>query len=497
MDGLTGQTLHFPISGNSTNDFSSSFGPRNIGSANYPNSGYDYDFHGGVDIGNATTSTNVYPMFNGVVVDKDNIGAVTWITLSKSSEPGVYFKYHHLHNITVDKNDVVVGGTTILGQIEDDHLDIRYLDKTGSLNPNYLDNLDWGVHDYNTRSPSYVLVTSNTASPTFVDSDGNAFSYLYLVEDNGTSHNNQQGKYIEFGVRVLDDELDLTNVNIQLTWEDDNGNTYDAVDLLLLSTCNDYSELPFMVDYDFKINCGDITGTDSDVGHNCGSVGIYPRGFSRTDNYHTVYFRWYINESFWDENNISVYDVYADIYALDAAYNFANQNNIGIYTCMDCSPPDEAPLAPTLQSVTYQATGKVYLTWQPASGGESADFYRIYRCLSSETMTDYDVIGITTATNYLDDNSDLISNYSYKYAVAGVNWAGEGYNSNELSITLPCFTKNINNKIYMGYTNEKGCHLSIHDVEIKSGASVIFDADESIEINGEFEVDIGAEFELK
>lgn len=490
LTNLKGQTVHFPISGGSTNDFSSPFGPRNLGSANYPNTGYDYDFHGGVDIGNTPEGTNIYPMFDGVVVGK----ASNWVTVSKSTEEGVYFKYQHLKNISVNINDQVTGGITKLGETDSQiHLDLRYLSKQPP-NLDYVDNDDWGLHDYYAKNPANVLVTSNVSSPIILDSDGYSFNYLMLEEDNGTSYSNQQGKYFEIGVRVEDDELDISTVIVELTWTDESENVYDASDLLMPSTCTDFPSLPNYIDYDFRINCGDITGTNSDVGHNCESVGIYPRRFNRTDNTHTVYFRWYINESFWDQKQIfnTLNNLYADITVMDLDFNFTRANNIGIATCIGCSPPDEAPSPPTSLTASYQATGKVNLSWQAPLSGELADFYRIYRCLSSESMNDNDIVGIASLTEYLDEDYDLVSNESYKYAVAGVNWAGEGYNSSEVSITLPCYTKVISSKMYMGYALEKGCYISIQDVEIKSGANVVFDADENVTIDSNFTVELGS-----
>ncbi|MBW6534860.1 MAG: peptidoglycan DD-metalloendopeptidase family protein [Mariniphaga sp.] len=494
LANVTGQTLHFPISGNSTDDFSSPFGPRNLGSANYPNTGYDYDFHGGVDIGNAPQGTNIYALFDGVVLDKGS----SWVTVSKSTEDGVYFKFHHLQNISVNINDQVTGGVTKLGETDNQiHLDLRYLNKQPP-NLDYVDNADWGLYDYNAQNPASVLVTNNASSPVILDAYGDPLNHLILDEDDGTSHYNQQGMYFEIGARVVDDELDVSTVLVMMTWEDETGNVYDAADLLMPSTCTDYPNLPNYVDYDFRINCGDITGNNSDVGHNCEPVGIYPKRFSRTDDYHTVYFRWYINESFWNQKQIfsSLNDLYVDITVLDLAFNITTANNIDIVTCIGCSPPDEAPLPPSLLSVNYQPTGKVNLTWQASASGESAEFYRIYRCLAGDNMSDNDLIGITTLTEYLDDDNDLVSNESYKYAVAGVNWAGEGYNSNELSITLPCYNKEISNKVYMGYAVENGCNLSIHDVEIKSGANVLFKTDESVTITGNFIVETGSLLEV-
>jgi hypothetical protein len=53
-------------------------------------------------------------------------------------------------------------------------------------------------------------------------------------------------------------------------------------------------------------------------------------------------------------------------------------------------------------------------------------------------MTDRDQIGISSAWEnghflYEDNDPNLIPGANYKYAVAGVNYLGEGFNSNELS----------------------------------------------------------------
>ena len=226
LANVTGQTLHFPISGNSTDDFSSPFGPRNLGSANYPNTGYDYDFHGGVDIGNAPQGTNIYALFDGVVLDKGS----SWVTVSKSTEDGVYFKFHHLQNISVNINDQVTGGVTKLGETDNQiHLDLRYLNKQPP-NLDYVDNADWGLYDYNAQNPASVLVTNNASSPVILDAYGDPLNHLILDEDDGTSHYNQQGMYFEIGARVVDDELDVSTVLVMMTGEDETGNVNDAAD---------------------------------------------------------------------------------------------------------------------------------------------------------------------------------------------------------------------------------------------------------------------------
>ena len=184
--------------------------------------------------------------------------------------------------------------------------------------------------------------------------------------------------------------------------------------------------------------------------------------------------------------------ILVDIEVEDEFEHITTVNNVSFALCENCDPPEDAPDPPTLSSVSYQATGKVNLSWQRAGTGEPADYFRIYRCFASETMTDNDVIGIETATSYLDEDPELISNYSYKYAVAGVNFEGEGYNSNLISITLPCYTKYITDKIYLGNITENGCNLVFEDVEIKNGANVVIDVDQTITIESDFEVEIGA-----
>jgi hypothetical protein len=486
-----GQTMYFPVDGKSTDDFTSSFGPRNLSlnSNEYPQSGYDYDFHAGIDI-SGTAWTNVYPIYNSYIVDMGS----SWITIKPVGWTNVYYKYQHIYiESGLSIGNYVAGGSTVLGQTDNgNHLDFRFLIKP-TAHADYVDNWDWGVNDYNAYNPAYDLVENNTTIPLIVDEYGSpisSMSYIDIDEDNGTLHGNQQGGYFVIGARSEDDELDIDKITVLLEGTDDNNNRYYEDELLLPTNTTDHPQWPHRVWYDLRYNCGDLDGNDSDIGHNSESVGIYPKIL--TSDHHTVYFRWYINETNW----YNMASIFVDIEVEDVAGNIARANNISFATCIDCYPPDEAPDAPTLSSVSYQDTGKVNLIWQSAQTGEPADFFRIYRCFASESMTDNDAIGIAAATSYLDDDPDLISNYSYKYAVAGVNLEGEGYNSNEISITLPCYTKNIIDKIYMGNIVEKGCRFSIENVEIKSGANVKFDADESVIIESDFEVEIGAILEI-
>jgi hypothetical protein len=101
--------------------------------------------------------------------------------------------------------------------------------------------------------------------------------------------------------------------------------------------------------------------------------------------------------------------------------------------------------------VQYQeSNGKMRLEWSPS--GLAADFYKVYRCLSSEQMSDDHFIGIASLDYYEDGDHQLVPGVSYKYAVAGVNLNGEGSNSNELtSVYGQALPSTINNSTTLNY----------------------------------------------
>ena len=59
---------HSPISGFNATNFSSAYGPRNVGSAEYDKSGYKYNFHPAIDMP-SVHGTTVYPVADGYVDD--------------------------------------------------------------------------------------------------------------------------------------------------------------------------------------------------------------------------------------------------------------------------------------------------------------------------------------------------------------------------------------------------------------------------------------------
>jgi len=74
FSNLLSQNFYFPVAEKTTDDFSSAFGPRNVGTQNYPGNSYDYDFHAAIDIA-APVGQIIYPVTDGIVEeinDSDN-----------------------------------------------------------------------------------------------------------------------------------------------------------------------------------------------------------------------------------------------------------------------------------------------------------------------------------------------------------------------------------------------------------------------------------------
>jgi hypothetical protein len=209
-----------------------------------------------------------------------------------------------------------------------------------------------------------------------LDSENNILDanvYIQIEVDDGIPHSNPNGAdYFELRVRVLDTEFDLEEFQIFLYGYDENNYYYNENDLLNTTSNPNY---PGVVDYFLKINCGDLSPANDDVGHNNTSVGIYPRAFNYNDGYHTVYFRWYINEDLWYEME----SIYLDAVALDWDGNEIQVTNIPLATCIGCNPPLGVPDPPTLVSVAYShLNSNIRLEWDEAEGSAEAKFFRIY-----------------------------------------------------------------------------------------------------------------------
>lgn len=116
--------------------------------------------------------------------------------------------------------------------------------------------------------------------------------------------------------------------------------------------------------FGIKANCGDRVVSDDDVGHNSTTIGICPKIFNRGDAYHVVYFRWYLNETAW--NDCKAGTVFAYISAYDWNYDAASAVAMQVLTCIGCGP-NGTPSPPFLTGATYEQTstvpGTIRLSW--------------------------------------------------------------------------------------------------------------------------------------
>lgn len=292
---------------NSQDDFSSAYGPRAYGG---------YDFHPGIDIG-APVGTPVLAMYSGIVrhigstgTENENI-----VIESTSGTNTFYIRYMHINEQVYDNQSITAG--TQIGTVRQfgnsGHLDIRFYDE-GSETPIY-------NHNEYADNPGIMIgeMEDYDGEPKLVDIAGNEVydGYFYNIQpaDQNDVTPYDSRRYFSFGVRVEDDELDLDGVFITLSGMDAQGNELDEGDLLL-NASSIWPDNPGEVWFSPPaVNCGDGQ-TEKDDGHFSSSVGIYPRGFSRNDPYHTVYFRWYINEAKWYSvvGNIDIEIVVEDWY---------------------------------------------------------------------------------------------------------------------------------------------------------------------------------------
>jgi murein DD-endopeptidase MepM/ murein hydrolase activator NlpD len=394
----------FPVDGGEADDFSSPFGPRNLNG---------YDFHEGLDIGDVSVGTNVYAISDGKVYF---VGSESVILYREYYDD--YTKYLHIKPSVIKDSSVDEGD--IIGTIKDISLDIQHLHfgwiPEGKGIPE--------VGDKNMDNPVQILwqgeLADLTPMPKIVDKNGNEFEsgdHINIYPDEDSN-----GKYFKFGVRAEDDELDIRKIQLHLSGYDyDDDEHYTTSDLL--KNGNEIDQ-PNVVYYHTQFHC--------DVANPISCLFIEPNVFYRTDPYHTVYFKFYLeNEAFDDVDEY----VTVEIDLWDRMDEPVVVNNLCLPTCIDCNPPASAPGPPILISANYlQYSRNIKLEYVQDWSNPFPKYFKIYRCLSSENMTDNDVIGICShPSEYYDDSAELKPGVSYKYAVAGVNYAGEGYNSNMLS----------------------------------------------------------------
>ncbi|MDE5703515.1 MAG: serine protease, partial [Bacteroidales bacterium] len=92
------------------------------------------------------------------------------------------------------------------------------------------------------------------------------------------------------------------------------------------------------------------------------------------------------------------------------------------------------------------------------------------------------------------------------------SWTGGGTNETRLSNWLDpmssnvtdldgmdpsCTVETIQNKVISTHTTINGCNIDVQNVTVKNGAKLTLDAEKETTINGPFEVETGAELEIK
>jgi len=404
---------------NTPDQLSSAFGPRNLGTAEYPDTGYDYDFHAGIDIG-GSAYTEIKAIESGVVVE---VGDDYFIVKSDTYDDWV--QYLHVTH-TLDENDPVTEGAFIcqVADITGPHLDIKYYplrpgEDKDQLLPHYREegkrNSSW--------HPMEVLP--------FGDYDNN-----YEVVPTPYLDDDETGTYAEFYGRVDDQELDLVATRIFLE-----GDGYTTNQILIGDGVDGTRD--HYVDFNERINCGDLVGANSDSGFNHPGIRIIPRIFNGGqwgyDNYHTVYFRFYL-----DENVLILLnglDMRAEAVDVNDWYGVENGFFISsawidlpVGVCPPFCPPPGAPDPPTnLEATANYDPVSVDLTWDGYYG--SFGFFVIYRRPYGTDPIAFQTIDITGVNNYKDTH--FIQGAQYYYAVAAVNEIGESLNSNEVLVTAP------------------------------------------------------------
>lgn len=392
---------------NSADELSSAFGARNMSQTDeYPNAGYDYDFHAGTDIG-ATYGSDVRAIESGTVVKKG-----TDFFVVESSTYFDWIRYTHVaHSLDVD--DTVIEGNVIC-QIEplQNHLDVKYY-PLGTGVPTPYNETD---HYNYTHHPMTVLPYSN-------------YDTEYEIVPTTTTGFDETGTYVEFYLTVDDDELDLIAGKVFLE-----GDGYTTFNILKNGFIDDN-----YVDLESRMNCGDSAGEDMDEGVNNEAIRIIPRIFDGGqwggDPYQKVYSRFYLNESVvYSLSSLDVRVESLDVGGGARVWKSSDWIDVTVGTCPPNCPPPGTPDAPTnLFASTDDIAMSIDLNWDQTLFDEG--FYVIYRRPSGTDPSAYQVIDITGVEYYHDIH--FTSGAQYYYTVAAVNQAGESLNSNEMFVTAP------------------------------------------------------------
>jgi hypothetical protein len=237
---LLSQTYYWPVY-NGPATLNSAFGPRNLGSAEYSNAGYDYDFHAGFDLAIDHVSNEVVPVLDGVITGMVTTGNAACVEI-KHRYPGETTEFLTLYThitptaalVTRYNNGEtinVTGGTTVIGKTldygtpnpsggahPDDHLDFRY----------FPDGTKEGA-DANADNPGKILaqttvgsgLTFTTSNPQITDRNGNVIpvsnNQFYLESDATNAFLNPvNARYFVIGVRIPSSALSVNSIKVSL-----------------------------------------------------------------------------------------------------------------------------------------------------------------------------------------------------------------------------------------------------------------------------------------
>jgi len=341
LDALIGQCLHaqtyyWPVV-NGPATLTSAFGPRNKGRQEYPINNsvtdrYEYDFHPALDLAIHQIDNEVVPVLSGIVDDIGGSGVNTYVTI-EHTYPGESTTFlctytHITPTAGLEEGNLVIGGLDVIGNTlcynggndhTADHLDLRYFpdgiradaDMNGDNPGKILTQTPVGAGLTISTSEPLILNGSETVLP----ETGNQ---LFLEADPTDLFGNQvNARYFVIGARIPKSALSINSIKVSLCGYY-NGDYLDEHSLLKNTNATGTYEFeePHEVTYyvgdhwetyeSWTVACGDNydgTTTSRDDGHNSSAVGIYPRRLQRGDTYHTVYFRWYVNDNYWSYMN--------------------------------------------------------------------------------------------------------------------------------------------------------------------------------------------------
>jgi hypothetical protein len=449
-------------------DLSSAFGPRNQGQVEWVENGWDdtdldtqynYDFHRGVDIGaTGMISAIMGGTVHAVVQEGSNYYIIIKSEFDYNGQILTWFwKYNHVWAAVLEGETITTGEQNIAA-VQVDHLDVKFY--------------PFGVYALYADAwhPMWALPYEDFYDPSITN-------MIYSADFSG--------HFIGFDVNADDEELDVVDITIELeAWREDGGK-YNTNELLRSTGENNY-----YVSYDYKYNCGDIElNEDSDAGYN-NYIRILPYIFDRSDNEHTVQYRFYIKPEVVD--NIYNDEIYAEVSVMDCNWNVETQGYYLESTCIECGgpglpyPPENITATPNNSKMTIE------LHWNPPSSGPDPDYYVIYRRSSdSSEPQNARVIGITSNTSFSDDKRTT-PGQSYYYALASVIYHdppggdGEGENSTELLCTMPSSGTVTTSRLWKGDAHIYG------NVTVNNNATLTIERGSNVKFHGYYSFTVNA-----